>query len=60
MSKPHILKRPGETGRAKANTGAIKLSKPSKTNTLRQHGAGLLSDRALTQLFAARPHWRHV
>ena len=30
-----------------------------KNDAMRLHGAGLLSDRALTLLFATHPHWGH-
>ena len=31
-----------------------------KNDAMRLHSAGLLSDLALTQLFAACPHWRNA
>lgn len=39
---------------------AIKFKLPSKSQAMRLHGAGLLSNNALTQLFATRPHWRNA
>ncbi len=38
---------------------AIKFNMPSKSQAMRLHGAGLLSNNALTELFATRPDWRH-
>ena len=57
--KPHNGKRPTDKAGRCFQTGAIKLRKPSKSAAMRLHGAGLLSDRALTQLFATRAHWGH-
>lgn len=57
MTKPQKEQSPAVKAVLCFQATAIRLAKPSKSQAMRLQSAGLLSDRALTQLFATRPHW---